>query len=546
MHLICFVLLAASPNATVPGEALAPYPTVTNLAVEWKIQGDENLNGEVRVRYRKSGTRQWREGMPLRRVPAGESQGTRPLFRWDNKHSGSIFDLEPGSEYEIRLALRDPDGGSAERTVRARTRPAPRAAKGARERRVTPETIGTAQAGEIVLLAPGSYGKFVAQTDGKPANPIVYRADGGEAVFESISLEGRKHVYLEGLTIVNPGGTGVSLLGAEDCVVRRCRIRATYGVRAPKAPGAKNCYISDNVIDGPTPWISEAMGANGKNVGEGVQLTGPGNVICYNRVTGFRDCISNMEDAGTFEQISIDVYNNDIYTGADDAIEADFCFHNCRIMRNRITNSFVGVSSQPGLGGPVYFLRNAMYNLTYVPFKLHRRSVGDVIAHNTAVKAGDGFACFSTVPFDFAWFRNNLAIGGPTGGVRFGGYGAGTGMAARINAHGPHSSFDYDAVGTYETPFTATIGKLDFFKVEPHGLRVDMSVFDKVDFPNPAIPERQPPDLRPRPGSRVVDAGVRIPGVNDGFLGKAPDIGAYEAGQPLPHYGPRPAGVDRE
>ena len=39
--------------------------------------------------------------------------------------------------------------------------------------------------------------------------------------------------------------------------------------------------------------------------------------------------------------------------------------------------------------------------------------------------------------------------------------------------------------------------------------------------------------------SQVVDAGIKIPNVNDGFTGRAPDLGAYEVGQPLPVYGPR-------
>jgi hypothetical protein len=37
-----------------------------------------------------------------------------------------------------------------------------------------------------------------------------------------------------------------------------------------------------------------------------------------------------------------------------------------------------------------------------------------------------------------------------------------------------------------------------------------------------------------------VDAGVVLPNFNDGFTGKAPDLGCCELGQPLPHYGPRP------
>jgi len=47
-------------------------------------------------------------------------------------------------------------------------------------------------------------------------------------------------------------------------------------------------------------------------------------------------------------------------------------------------------------------------------------------------------------------------------------------------------------------------------------------------------------DFRLRPGSAAIDRGQVIPNVNDGFSGRAPDLGALEAGQPLPHYGPRP------
>ena len=46
-------------------------------------------------------------------------------------------------------------------------------------------------------------------------------------------------------------------------------------------------------------------------------------------------------------------------------------------------------------------------------------------------------------------------------------------------------------------------------------------------------------DFRLRPGSAAIDRGVAIPNINDGFTGKAPDLGALEAGQPLPTYGPR-------
>ena len=38
---------------------------------------------------------------------------------------------------------------------------------------------------------------------------------------------------------------------------------------------------------------------------------------------------------------------------------------------------------------------------------------------------------------------------------------------------------------------------------------------------------------------KAVDAGVRLPNVNEDYTGKAPDLGAYEVGRPAPVYGPR-------
>jgi hypothetical protein len=47
-------------------------------------------------------------------------------------------------------------------------------------------------------------------------------------------------------------------------------------------------------------------------------------------------------------------------------------------------------------------------------------------------------------------------------------------------------------------------------------------------------------DFRLRPGSAAIDNGAVLHNVTDGFTGQAPDLGALEAGQAPPHYGPRP------
>ena len=550
---------ATALNATLPGEVTTPYPTITNLAVEWFIQGDDNLNGVVTVEYRRTGETEWRPGMPLRRIPAGKSRGTRPTFYWENRHSGSLFDLKPAAEYEIRLRLKDPDGGQAEKIVRAATRGVPSPAADAVVKKVTtrtfPDSAMTAQPGDILLLSPGYYDDFTMQRSGEPGRPIVIRSDRSHPVinstFDSFNFGGCSNVILEGVTV----NGSVDLLRASDCAVRYCTVNAKFGIIAAQSPGCRNCYIADNVVTYVMPWDRLGMGSGleyggAACVGEGIQITGPGNVICYNRVKGYRDCISFMEDLDTFDQICNDIYNNDIYVGADDAIEADFAQGNCRIMRNRITNCFIALSSQPGLGGPTYFIRNVMYNLTHSPFKLARGSLGDVVLNNTVVKVGGGFRVVHNPSLVF--FRNNLAIGGEGAG-NFGVYGSGDPLAVDFVRADSTCDMDYDGVGTYGAPFKANVGGkifdsfAEFRKAtgEKHAVLVDLNVFNPgVEFPNPAIPEREPADLRLRPGCAAVDAGVFIPGVTDNFSGKAPDLGAYELDGELPHYGPRPAGVD--
>ncbi len=517
--LLFFGINLFAQNNTIPGKVNSPFPTIHNLAVEWYIEGDDNLNGIVTLKYRKTNSSEWNEGMSLRRVPAGENIG----FEWKNKHSGSIFDLQPDTEYEIELNLNDPDGGRADTTIIARTRPVPE----------IPETA------KITNIKPGNYSTLEVNS-GTAESPRVYRCPDGVATFSFIDMQYKQWVYIEGLHVVNTdrNGKGIKMNGAENCVIRNCNINAVYGIVAYK-PGATNCYFSDNVITGVCEWNNESMGAGGNNIGEGIEITGPGNVICYNKISGFRDCISLMEDQHAVNQTCIDIYNNDIYKGLDDAIEADFCFSNCRIMRNRITNCYVGLSSQPGLGGPNYFIRNVMYNVVHAAYKLKRYSQGDVVLHNTVIKIGTGMGGNSAM--DHAFFRNNLAIGGPDGGINWGGYGAGTPSAARIYEPGDHSDFDYDAVGVYEISYSAKIGNKLFSEVEKNGIeRISIDeVFPNVEFPYPPVPERIVPDLRPNANSKVVDAAVVIPNINDNYSGNAPDCGAYEAGQELPVYGPR-------
>jgi cysteine-rich repeat protein len=541
-------LSASAQDASVPGTPSAPHPTLEHLSIVWPVDGDADLDGVVTVRYRAVGEAAYRQGLPLFRVPAGTNEG----FAWPSTHSGSLFALRAGTTYEVELTLTDPDGGSTTASLTATTRPVPTAPDDARERAVTVETFASvaasAEPGDVLVLAPGTYPGFTFTRDGTAARPIVIRAAvPGEAVIDGeVRLDGRAHVWLEDLRL----NDRVVLHTSRSIVVRRCTIETPQTGIVAFRGGTSDSYVCDNVILGPSrEWVDGALGASGANLGEGIQLAGPGNVICHNFVRGFRDAISTMEDSEAADQQSLDILDNDIELGLDDGIEADFTMGNVRVLRNRITNAFVGISAQPTLGGPAYFARNVMFNVVYSPFKLHRGSIGDVVLHNTVVKCGDALAVYAGRTWSRALFRNNLFVGG-TGGGTYGGYANGDGSVAMLADADASCDFDYDGFGSIGTGrFAGRIGGTRFASLDElrarttyaNAVEVDLGVFAaSLAFPSDGpFPEREAPDLRLAAGSAAIDRGLVLPNVNDGFAGSAPDLGAYELGAPVPRYGPR-------
>lgn len=545
LALMTQAVTARAQDAAVAGEVSTPYPTFENLSIEWELGGDVNANSVVTVRYRAEGADEYREGHPLFRVPAGENDAG---FSWTEKYSGSLFGLTPGTAYEIELSLDDPDGGSAVETISAATRPLPSEASDARYVDVSPDTIDGALAdalpGDVLVLGAGTYASIQVTNDGEDGRPIVLRAEQpGEAVVEGeVRLDERAFVSVEGLTVHGR----FKFNDAEGIVVRDCTIEAEeYGI-ASYGSGVRDAYIVNNVITGPTIWRDSALGVDGDNQGEGVQITGPGNVIAFNRVSGFRDCLSLLEEDEAVDQVSIDIYGNDLDACADDAIEADYAMGNVRVYQNRITRSFMGISTQPSLGGPTWLVRNVLYNVIYEAFKLHNGTIGDVGYHNTVVKSGDAFAVYTDDTISRAYFRNNLFIGGPGG--TYGGYDSGEGAVINLRTADESCSFDYDGLGSIGTgTFSGRIGAFGFDSLEvlrtgtteTHAVQVDLSVFaESVAFPSDPFASRTLFELDLAADGAAIDGGTVLPNVNDGFSGDSPDLGALELGVEPSAYGP--------
>jgi MYXO-CTERM domain-containing protein len=549
----------AAQTSTTAGAITTPYPTTQGISIEWAIVGDSNNNGVVTVRYRPAGTTNWKTGMALFRIPAG-SNDTGSFGsgngQWSNKHSGSLFDLDPATSYEIELTLTDPDGGSTTQTTTVATRPIPQAAATATTKAVTPANFSAMLAGvapgDILLMGAGNYPAFTVSRSGADGKPIVLRGTSvdGVVIQGRVTMDDQNYVYLENVTVQGE----VRMHGASNMVVRGCHIQSTgegidfeIGNAVPR-----NNYIVDNDVVGAAVWVDNQLSSDGFNGGEGIQFTGSGHVVCFNHVKGFRDDISLMEYDEAYEQVSIDICNNDIEEATDDAVEADSAMGNVRVVRNRVRNCFDGMSSQPDLGGPTYYIQNTMYNVLYSPFKFHNGTVGDVVLHNTVVKCGDAFGCYAGATWSRAFFRNNLFIGGIGGGT-YGGYGNGSGNVLDLADADATCSFDYDGLGSIGTnTFAGKIGATRFTSLatlkanttEVHAVQVDMSVFaDAVPFPSNPYPPKPVVDLQLAAGGAAIDKGVVIVGLNDGFSGAAPDLGAYELGATSPVYGPRTAGT---
>jgi hypothetical protein len=565
MMRFALLLLALVPpagdDASVPqGEPALEPPTLRSLGVSWVVHGDANRNAKIAVEYRKVGAPAWKSGPPLFRVEKGilKEQPDGWLF------AGSLLLLEPDTAYEMRLKLSDPDGGSVEKTLKASTLGEPLAAPAAPARHVVPgsgggtgsaadpfkglaEAESRARPGDLFLVHAGSYpGIFTVKRSGEPGKPIVWRGagdgdaliGGADAAREGIRADGVHDVWFERL-LVRDKDYGFTAHEAAGLVIRRCRFERVkngiYNARNSR-DSVRGWWISDNVLEGVSPWPRPANKMD-ENEWRGIQLTGAGHVIAWNRVHHFKDAIDTFPSDRC---VAIDIHNNDLSELNDDGIELDFSQRNVRCFENRIVNVHCGISMQPVLGGPAYVFRNVMYNAVNEPFKMHNRPSGLLVYHNTSVRKGMALQLFTTDQVHNAVLRNNLFVG--TSGT----------FAYESTAKMVDCDFDYDGFGGGPWKLFFKWNEVRYATFEEmrakapvyhHAVQVDPAkLFASGAVPpaDPLRPADREVDLRLQPESSAIDAGEVLPGFNDGYAGKGPDLGAFELGQELPHYGPRP------
>src|SRR5437868_4543207 len=104
--LLTTIGLAHAENRTTTGELLVEPPTLIALGFEWSIQGDDNRNARVGIEYRKKGAAKWSKGLDLLRLQNEEVYTRGALdYTAPNMFSGSLFDLDEDTDYDVKLTL---------------------------------------------------------------------------------------------------------------------------------------------------------------------------------------------------------------------------------------------------------------------------------------------------------------------------------------------------------------------------------------------------------------------------------------------------------
>ena len=522
---------ASAENAVSPG-AIEPHPTWACMGINWYFEGDENRNASVTVSYRRQGTDVWREAMPL----------WRHEFEQTLMFSGSIFRLAPGTAYEFKLSLLDPDGGEQEKTVTASTFDYPR----------MPETVidvpsgGLAEAqrmakpGSVLLLHKGTYQATELFKSGEPGRWIVYRDAGdGEVIINGKLIVSGQHIWLHGLTIQNIDrdedwyNTLHGDKSSESIVVTNCQLKGKWIVHTPD--GAAKYFVADNYIEGETMGVFQFTG-EGVDFGEDAGRCG--HAVCFNEFTKAADAVS-------YGSGNIDVYNNYIHDNVDDFVEMDYAHENYRVWNNRCYNSMSGFSWQPMRGGPWYVFNNLAVGAYSNPLKVFQVSGPTVLVNNTILSksfsARVGKLMRGTIENN-AWLRVPRGSVGsvyhysssfsPTQ-VDHNAYGIGRGAPfagdySRVSAREgwDEESVTVDYRTAFEEPLAIPTGSPHYRK-SLHGTVIpDDWKFDH----NMLIPQQD---------SNLVDAGIAFPNLTGPYLGSVPDIGAHEVGLGTAWYGPR-------
>jgi len=539
---LCFIVIstvsAISPAAVEEKQAWA-VPTFECLGLYYPSAAEQ---GTCNVQYRQADENLWREALPL----VYDSR--------EHQYRGSLVGLKPDTEYLIRLKCGDQtvELSGCTRSEQFPIGKTTYLPAGEMDKPVRIAEPGKADAWHLVTPAPGT--KTVIDVFNLHDNCIEVAAD---------------YVIIRGLELKNAGQHAVLIRkGVQNVVVEDCHITQWGRVGGARVwgvfygsdsaiyaeTGAGGLVIQRNLVEHPRGGSNDwESGHPDGPQGITLQNSAGGNIIRYNEIRstedhGYNDGIgggSNFSFQGSPNRDS-DIYGNIITNCWDDAIESEGANMNVRIWGNYIDKTFVFIATASTSMGPLYIYRNVFassrishqdpsggmiiktggpgrtitVNGEEVPGDRGRR----YIFHNTALQPNGALNVFSGHGISNAVSKNNIfRVRGDT-------YPSGP-------DDGPSNDFRNDLTGGYlaggfvrsmfipsdrlEWFLAATVPAIKWGLVEYSRSGKEFAITDPViQTPNPAI-----------------DKGVRLPGFNDDYQGAAPDIGAFENGNPPLRFG---------
>lgn len=350
----------------------------------------------------------------------------------------------------------------------------------------------------------------------------------------AFNIVGRDWIWIEGFGIqfysTSTNGCGICTLNSSHIVIRNNEVRNSqigiYTEWTGSDEQGNDTRIEGNDVSDPKgewPW---AAVKGSKMEGTAILVRGHVGTIVRDNIVHdyFNGIFTGSSGVGISEYtevaFDVDVYHNYIHHIADDALEAEGACANHRFRSNTIDRSFVGVSIAPVTQGPTWVLRSTFTNYSGRGIKLSDDSSGIVLFyHNTAwtsvPKVNDADLI---TPVRNVKMRNNI--------FESAGY-----SIYEVPKGSANNDWDHNNWYTSQLPqfkweslnYNTLIGLCNAGGLECNG-------YDD----NPGLSNPTRGDFALLPTSPNIDRGVRIPGINDRFVGDAPDLGAFEYGIDLP------------
>lgn len=536
---------------TVTPEQITLYAEVTGPLAE---------ETTAKVKYKRSSDTLWKDAAPLWRVNPDYVYApyNAPLKVVDS-FAGTIFDLDPGEVYDLRITFDDGDTNDT-RDLIAHTRTMP-PARGATTKSVSTESelsaaLAVAIPGDVIemtrsmeitankpIFRQGTESQPITLCGAKPDITLTWghasrlfdiqQADWW--VFEDFSVQG--------IGIDAGLGAQCSFMrfwdGAHEqhgITLRRLHIYGVDNVMSATKP-VHQVLMYDCVCEGNNPWDAEHAGMQLTWNDDGVRVPGTGNCIFNNDFSGFGDtCALN---AGN-ESIGVFFYRNKIRNSCDDAIEAEYGTRNFAFYDNQVTNCGNCISVDGIYSAPFYAFRNRFVNFMRYQIKCGANLTGCLFYGNTFVtgeitwKVASWYLQNGTGP-KYWEYRNNILVHEGTRNdavLRWDWNGPLEGYNCQHNGWSIIKPLHYYSANGELAKVHAALSPVHDNDISLAG---QVAIFDtQVALGEYLVEIHGFPELSLNGDSPAIGAGVVIPNICE-----SGDLGAYGFGQAVPKIGNR-------